>query len=193
MLQDLSLIRGMPIFGPSMIAVLVAIPLVSIAGPHLMRYPAPGEGISFFTVAVGVIGRIILSPLRRENSPETIVLSTLVGGASVMLVPARELGGDFWYITLSYCFLLLVMLTSLSHLTHVFARYGTCIDAKVNGSLGVFGPEKFGTIAAILFLAVPAVIVLASDRIVCMSVELPEDLNVPPPQPFEIYASMASA
>ncbi len=207
--QDLPIAKSVHIFGRSIIAVLAAIPLISAPASDLLQYLAPGLVISFFTVAVGVIGGILLSRSRKEISPETGVLSMLAGGASVMPVLARDLGADYRYVTLSQYLRLLVVSVSLPLVTHLFVPEGTELGKVPLKPLDVFGFGEFGASTSILSLVVLAVIVLAGEPLgrllrlpaaavlgpllltVALSTVLPADLNLEPPTIFKIIAFMA--
>lgn len=207
--QDLPLAKSVHIFGRSMIAVLAALPLISAPTRDLLHYLLPGVVISFFTVAVGVIGGLLLSRSRKEISPETGVLSMLAGGASVMPVLARDLGADFRYVALSQYLRLLVVSMTLPLVTHFFAPYGTDAERRSVAGLEVFGLGEFGTSTSIFSLAVLALIVVAGEPLgrllrlpspavlgpllftIALSVVLPTDLNIEPPTLFKVLAFMA--
>ena len=207
--QDLPLARAVHIFGRSIIAVLAAIPLISAPGRELLHYLAPGVVISFFTIAVGVIGGILLARSRKEISAETGVLSMLAGGASVMPVLARELGADFRYVTLSQYLRLLVVSVTLPLVTHFFAPAAMSAATPPQNPLAVFGLEEFGTSTTALSLLVLAVIVVAGEPLgkmlhlpapavrgplgftVALSTGLPDDLHLDPPTLFKILAFMS--
>ncbi len=207
--EDLPLARGMHIFGRSIIAVLAALPLVSAPARELLQYLAPGIVISFFTVAVGVAGGILLARSRKEISAETGVLSMLAGGASVMPVLARDLGADFRYVTLSQYLRLLVVSVTLPLVTHFFTPDKVTTATRAQSPVEVFGLEEFGTSTTILSLVTLAVIVLAGEPLgrllhlpapavlgpllftVALSTVLPDDLNLDPPTLFKILAFMS--
>ncbi len=207
--QDLPLAKSVHVFGRSIIAMLAAVPLLSAPARDLLQYLIPGLVIAFFTVAVGVIGGLLLSRSRKEISPETGVLSMLAGGASVMPVLARELGGDFRYVTLSQYLRLLVVSVSLPLITHFFAPYDMGPGSAQQDPLGVFGLGEFGSSISGLSLAVLAVIVLAGEPLgrllrlpapailgplvftIVLGLVLPGDFDLEPPTLFKIIAFMA--
>lgn len=208
--QDLPLARGVHIFGRSVIAVLAAMPLINAPTRELLQYLAPGVVIAFFTVAVGVLGGILLARSRKEISAETGVLSMLAGGASVMPVLAKELGADFRYVTLSQYLRLLVVSVTLPLVTHFFAPEQLADASAEPRKLGeIFGLGEFGTSTTVFSLVVLGVIVLAGEPLgkllhlpapavlgpllftVGLSTVLPDDLDLTPPTLFQILAFMA--
>ncbi|MFP7365197.1 AbrB family transcriptional regulator [Corynebacterium callunae] len=207
--QDLPLAKGVHIFGRSIIAILASIPLITSSGRELLQYLVPGLVISFFTVAVGVIGGLLLSRSRREISPETGVLSMLAGGASVMPILARELGADFRYVALSQYLRLLVVSMTLPLVTHFFVPGGSDLGAPPPHWLEVFQLSEFGTSTNLWSLVVIFVIILCGEPLgrllhfpapavlgpllftVLLSFILPQDLNLEPPTLFKIVAFMS--
>ncbi|AGG65613.1 AbrB family transcriptional regulator [Corynebacterium callunae] len=207
--QDLPLAKGVHIFGRSIIALLAAIPLITSPGQQLLHYLIPGLVISFFTVAVGVIGGLLLARSRREISPETGVLSMLAGGASVMPILARELGADFRYVALSQYLRLLVVSITLPLVTHFFVPGGGDLGTAPPHWLDVFHFSEFGSSTNLMSLMVIFFIVLCGEPLgrllhfpapavlgpllftVVLSFFLPQDINFEPPTLFKIVAFMS--
>lgn len=207
--QDLPMAKSVHIFGRSIVAVLAALPLINSSGSELLRYLIPGLVISFFTIAVGIIGGLLLARSRPEILPETGVLSMLAGGASVMPILARELGADFRYVALTQYLRLLVVSMTLPLVTHFFVPGGADLGAPPERWLDVFGFAEFGTSISVFSLIVLFGIVLVGEPLgrllrfpapavlgpllftVLLSFLLPADLNLDPPTAFKIIAFMA--
>nr|WP_231686525.1 AbrB family transcriptional regulator [Corynebacterium deserti] len=207
--EDLPLAKGVHVFGRSIIAILASLPLIYASGSELLHFLIPGLVISFFTVAVGVVGGLLLSRSRPEISPETGVLSMLAGGASVMPVLARELGADFRYVALSQYLRLLVVSMTLPLVTHFFVPGGASLGEPPQHWLDVFGFSEFGSQTNIVSLLVIFGIVIVGEPLgrllhlpapavlgpllfsVVLSFFLPAGINIDPPTIFKIMAFMS--
>ncbi|AGT04147.1 putative membrane protein [Corynebacterium glutamicum MB001] len=207
--QDLPMAKGVHVFGRSIVAMLAALPLISSSGSELVRFLIPGLVISFFTIAVGIVGGLLLARSRPEILPETGVLSMLAGGASVMPILARELGADFRYVALTQYLRLLVVSMTLPLVTHFFVPGGADLGSPPEKWLDVLSLGEFGTSISVLSLLVLFGIVLAGEPLgrllrlpapavmgpliltVLVSFVIPDDLSLQPPTVFKIIAFMA--
>lgn len=108
--EELHVNRAFHRFGRGIIGVLAAVPIVGIPVSELLGYVLPGLVVALLTIAIGVIGGLLLA--RHGVSRETGILSMLAGGASVMPAIATDLGADVRYVALTqYLRLLAVSMT----------------------------------------------------------------------------------
>lgn len=87
--------------GRGFIGILAGLPLATANPALLARYVLPGLMVTFVTLAIGIVGGMVLARAQPLISQETGILSMLAGGASVMPVLAQDLGADFRYVALS--------------------------------------------------------------------------------------------
>lgn len=99
-------------FGRGIIGILAGVPLVGVPLGQLATLLPPGILVAVVTLAVGVIGGLLLARSQKAISQETGVLSMLAGGASMMPAIAEEVGADVRYVSLTqYLRLLAVSMT----------------------------------------------------------------------------------
>lgn len=110
--------------GRGFIGILAGLPLATADPALLARYVLPGLLATFVTLAIGIVGGMVLARAQPLISQETGILSMLAGGASVMPVLAQDLGADFRYVALSQYLRLVAVSMSLPLVAHMIAPTG---------------------------------------------------------------------
>ncbi|AEX75627.1 AbrB family transcriptional regulator [Corynebacterium diphtheriae] len=110
--------------GRGFIGILAGLPLATANPALLARYVLPGLMVTFVTLAIGIVGGMVLARAQPLISQETGILSMLAGGASVMPVLAQDLGADFRYVALSQYLRLVAVSMSLPLVAHMIAPTG---------------------------------------------------------------------
>ena len=100
--------------GRGLIGIIAGIPLTMLPATKLLGYLPIGIVVSFVTIAVGLIGGVLLHRAQPKYvSNETGILSLLPGGASMMPPLADELGADYRFVALTQYLRFLVVSISL--------------------------------------------------------------------------------
>ncbi len=182
-------------FGRGVIGILAAVPLVGVPLGMLAGFLVPGLAVTVVSLGVGVGGGLLLARAQSSISRETGILSMLAGGASIMPVLARELGADFRFVALSQYLRLLAVSVTLPLVTVLLPPPGSG-PAAAGGTAGqvwwmvvlIAAVALFGEhLGRLLRLPVPSVLgpLLIT---VGISLLLPEDLSMQPPELFRVVA-----
>lgn len=195
--EELPINREFYAFARGFIGILAALPITGIALGTLTGFVVPGLVVALVTIMVGVVGGVLLHRAQPAAvSQETGILSMLPGGASMMPMLADELGADYRYVALTqYLRLLAVsitlpvvagLLTSPNHASSQDATHSTWWLVLVGVLVAAFG-EKLGKLIRLPVATVLGPMLLT----VGISLLLPDDLTMQPPEIFRVMAFLS--
>lgn len=108
-------------FGRGFIGVIAAVPLLSTSPSALLPFVLPALVVTVISVATGVAAGMAMAKLQPVITPETALLATLPGGASVISSMAKDFGADVSLVALTQYLRVLIISASLPLITALFA------------------------------------------------------------------------
>ncbi len=119
--RPVELPRRISSFGRGFIGVIAALPLLATTPTALLPYALPALLVTAVSVATGVVAGLLMAKIQPLISPETSLLATMPGGASVISGMAHEFGADVSFVALTQYLRVLVISVSLPLVTALFA------------------------------------------------------------------------
>ncbi|QGU06138.1 Putative ammonia monooxygenase [Corynebacterium occultum] len=196
--KELNLNRHISVSARGVIGILAGLPLIGVPPGQLAGYLLPGLLVTFITLAIGIMGGMLLARAQQEISPETGILSMLAGGASLMPPLAMELGADYRYVALSQYLRMSIVSVTLPLVAVLFTPPGNAAHHSDEGSefswlvlgmiilVAVFG-EKLGRL-----IKLPAPTVIGPLLLtVIIGLLLPGQLSMLPPEALRTFAFLS--
>ncbi len=108
-------------FGRGFIGVIAAMPLLATSPSALLPFILPALVVTIVSVGTGLAAGMAMAKIQPVISPETALLATLPGGASVISSMAKDFGADVSFVALTQYLRVLIISVSLPLITALFS------------------------------------------------------------------------